>query len=365
MTSASPGPAYVALALQTACRAVNGARDAVEARAWMAETIARTGAQVAASKRFVGADVALVVLPEYFLTGFPMGESAAVWREKAAIEIGGPEYEALGEIARAAEVHLAGNVYERDPHFPTLYFQTSFLIAPSGDVALRYRRLVSLFAPSPYDVYDRYVEAYGPGSLFPVASTAIGRIAAIASEEILYPEIARALAVRGAEVLVHSSSEVASPRPTPKNIAKTARALENLAYVVSANSARIDGVAIPDASTSGHSQIVDYHGRVLAEAGSGESMVAYAELDLEALRRWRRRPGMGNVLSRQPMALWAEAYAGIELQPRNTLLDASGEVITPDPGWYAARQRTAIAAMERHSRPESAGPLVKPSSDRS
>jgi predicted amidohydrolase len=342
----SPPAPFIALALQTTCFAVNSASDSAAARERMAETIERVGAQIAASKRFIGQDVKLVVLPEYFLTGFPMGEAAAVWAEKAALEIGGPEYAALGEIARTQDIHLSGNAYERDPHFPGLYFQTSFLIDSGGEVVLRYRRLVSLFAPSPYDVYDRYVEAYGADALFPVADTALGRIAAVASEEILYPEIARALAVRGAEILLHSSSEAASPLATPKNIAKQARAIENLTYVVSANSAGIAGIAIPMASTDASSKVIDYKGLVLAEAGYGESMTAYAEIDIAALRRYRRRPGMPNILSRQPMALWAEAYAGREIQPRNSLLDDKGQPITPDPAWYAARQRKVIAALD-------------------
>ena len=36
--------------------------------------------------------------------------------------------------------------------------------------------------------------------MFPVAKTAIGNLAAIASEKILYPEVARCLAMRGAEI---------------------------------------------------------------------------------------------------------------------------------------------------------------------
>ena len=331
--------------MQTTCFAVNRLADTAQARARMMESIARIAGQIAASKRFIGPDVKLVVLPEYFLTGFPMGDAAAAWAEKAAIAPAGPEYAALGQAAKAADVFLSGNAYEADAHFPGLYFQTSFLIAPSGEVALRYRRLVSLFGPSPYDVYDRYVEHYGADSLFPVAETEIGRIAAIASEEILYPEIARALALRGAEVFVHSSSEVGSPLLTPKNIAKQARALENLAYVVSANSAGIEGTPIPAASTDGSSKVVDYKGMVLAEAGYGESMVANAELDLSALRRYRRRPGMGNMLSRQPTALWAEAYGGIEVQARNGMLGPDGQPTAPDAAWYAARQRRVIERL--------------------
>ena len=110
---------------------------------------------------------------------------------------------------------------------------------------MRYRRLVSMFAPTPHDVLDPYLDLYGADALFPVADTAIGRLACVASEEILYPEITRALALRGAEVICHSSSEVGTPLTTPKNIAKQARAYENMLYVVSANSGGIAGIAIP------------------------------------------------------------------------------------------------------------------------
>ena len=342
MTTPSP---YLALALQTTCHAINDAHDAEEARPRMLAAIARISGQIQASKRFAGSDVRLVVLPEYFLTGFPMGEVAAVWAQKAALAMDGPEYAALGEAARVADVFLAGNAYEQDRHFPGLYFQTSFIIAPSGQVILRYRRLVSLFAPSPYDVWERYLEVYGLDGVFPVVETELGRLAAIASEEILYPEIARAFAIRGAELFVHSSSEIASPLTTPKNIAKQARAIENLAYVVSANSAGIEGIAIPKASTDGSSKVVDFRGLILAEAGYGESMAAYAEIDISALRRYRRRPGMGNILSRQPLGLWRDALGDQEIQPRNSLVDATGALISPNPAFYAQRQAAVIERL--------------------
>lgn len=340
----SPNP-YIALALQTTCFAVNEIADRAETRMRMAQSIARVGRQVAGAKRFAGSDVRLIVLPEYFLTGFPMDEDAAVWARRVALEKEGPEYAALGEVAREADVFLAGNAYEQDPNFPGLYFQTSFLIEPAGGVILRYRRLISLFGPSPYDVWDPYVALYGIDAVFPVADTELGRLAAIASEEILYPEIARALALRGAEVFVHSSSEIASALMTPKNVAKQARAIENLAYVVSANSAGVEGIAIPAASADASSKIVDYRGLVLAEAGYGESMAAYAEIDVAALRRYRRRPGMGNMLSRQPLGLWRAALAHREVQPRNSLLDETGVPNSPTKAFYTERQKRVIEAL--------------------
>lgn len=110
-------------------------------------------------------------------------------------------------------------------------------------------------------------------------------------EEILYPEIARAHALRGAEIFLHSSSEIGSPIDTNKAIAKRARAFENLAYVVSANTAGIEGTGLPLASADGNSQIVDWKGRVVAESNSGETFTAFADIDLNALRTARRTPG--------------------------------------------------------------------------
>jgi predicted amidohydrolase len=346
----TPPAPYMALALQTTCYAVNADQTPEAARARMAWTIDRIKAQVLSAKRFIGADVRLVVLPEYFLTGFPFGETAEQWRLKAAIDMDGPEYAALGQIAIDAQVYLSGNAYERDPNFPSLYFQCSFVIAPDGKVILRYRRLISLFAPSPYDVFDKYVSIYGLEGLFPVADTPIGRLAAIASEEILYPEIARAHALRGAEVFLHSSSEVGSVLPTQKNIAKLARAFENLAYVISANSAGIENIAIPKSSTDAGSKIIDPKGTILADSGFGESMTANALIDVAALRHWRRRPGMPNMLSRLPVGLMADALGGMDVQRRNSLIGPDGQVIQPSPVWYAERQREVITRLDAQGR---------------
>ncbi len=141
----------------------------------------------------------------------------------------------------------------------------------------------------------------------------------MASEEILYPEITRAHVLRGAEIICHSSSEVGSPQDTPKNIAKRARAYENMAYVVSANSAGITGIPFPAQSTDAHSQVVDYRGSILGEAAGGESMCGHGEIDLGALRRTRRKPGMKNTLARQRLELFSASYAGEPVYPANSL----------------------------------------------
>jgi predicted amidohydrolase len=316
---------FRALALQVTCHAVNQAGDRAEASSLIQKTIDRLAQQIAASIAFIGSDCRLIVLPEYFLTGFPLGESLALWAEKACLEMAGAEYEALGKIAQKHNIFLAGNAYELDPNFPGLYFQTCFVIDPSGSMVLRYRRLNSMFAPTPHDVWDRYLDCYGLEGVFPVAKTAIGNLAALASEEILYPEVARCLAMRGAEIFLHSTSEVYGKERSPKEAAKITRAVENMAYVVSANTAGIANIPIPLASADGGSKILDYRGIVLAETATGESMAAFAEIDLAALRRYRRRPGLNNLLSRQRFELYAESYSQSHFYPANTMLDQEVE----------------------------------------
>lgn len=340
---------YASVALQLAARSVEALPDRAAVSAQVLKHIEEVGTKLRAASVFVtqytGAPVRLAVLPEYLFTSYPGRISIPDFAAKAALDITGPEFEALSRVANAQQLFLAGNAYERDSHFPGLYFQTSFVIAPDGAVVLRYRRLNSMFAPTPHDVWSKYLDIYGLDGVFPVARTAIGNLAAIASEEILYPEIARAHALRGAEIFVHSSSEIGSPLATPKAIARRARAFENIAYIVSANTAGITGAGLPAASADGNSQVIDYKGQVLAESNAGETFTAFAEVDLAALRAQRRKPGMTNQLARQRLELFAAAYAG-SVQPANALV-ADGKVIVPDRDHFSRVHQQTIERLAK------------------
>ncbi|MCC5793395.1 MAG: hypothetical protein JJT85_01510 [Chromatiales bacterium] len=315
---------YSALALQIRCDAVNQDATREGARVRMHATIDRVAAQLGATRRFLAAfngyPLRLVVLPEYWMTGFPLGETRAQWQDKAAIAMNGETGDRLARLAADAGVWLCSNHYETDPLFPEMYFQANVLYGPDGSTLLRYRRLISLFTPSPWDVWDRYLEHYGEAAIFPVAQTDIGNLGTIASEEILYPEIARMHALNGAEILLHPTSEVGAPGLTPKDLAKRARAWESMAYLVSANSAGIEGTPIPAESTDAMSKVVDWQGKVMAEAGSGETINANAVLDLPALRDARRRTGMAHGFSRLPFGAFSAGYAR-ELAPANRTPD--------------------------------------------
>jgi predicted amidohydrolase len=325
---------YSALALQMDCHAVNGLVDRAAVEQAMSSTLDRVDQLIAGSKGFIGTfsgdTLRLVVLPEYFLTSFPMGESIPEWRTKACIVMDGPEYARMGEIARNRDVYLSGNAYELDPHFPDLYFQTSFIISDEGEVILRYRRLISMFAPTPHDVLSQYRDVYGDEGLFPVADTPLGRLACVASEEIL-----------------HSSSEVGSPRPTPKNIAKCARAYENMCYVVSSNTSAIHKSPVPQNSTQGHSQIVDFKGQVMTEAYTGESMVGHALIDIERLREARSKPAMTNLLARQRLSLFCSTYEQQHFYPEDNLVNEDGAITVPDRSHFMGQQSAVIEGLKK------------------
>lgn len=335
---------YAALALQVDCDGVHLDRDRESAAQRMQASLLRIGVALEGAQRWIGPDLKLVVLPEYILSGPPWGETIPEWAAKGAIAPDGPEYAALAALAQRHGVFLAGNGYETDRHFPGLYFQCCWVFGPNGDRVLTYRRLISIFAPTPHDVWDKYLDIYGIEGVFPVADTAVGKLAAIASEEILYPEVARAHAVRGAEVFLHSTSEVASTSLTIKQIARRARALENMAYVVSANTAELRGISVPTDSSNGYSDIIDWQGGQMVVAGQGNSSVANAYLDMAGLRAARRRPAMSNMLSRQALEMFADTFATADLRRRNGLLKG-GEVVIPDRSYFRARQADAIARM--------------------
>jgi hypothetical protein len=70
-------------------------------------------------------------------------------------------------------------------------------------------------------------------------------------------------------------------------------------------------------------------------------MSAFATVDLHALRRHRRRPGMMNMLARQRFEIYAESYSSFSFYPPNTML--GGAV---DRSHFAKTQRETIKKLE-------------------
>ena len=103
-------------------------------------------------------------------------------------------------------------------------------------------------------------------------------------------------------VILYSSSEVDSPRPTSQNIVKCARAYRNMSNVISSNASAINYSPVLQNSTQDHSLIVDFKRQVITEMCTGSSMVGYALIDIERLQEACSKPAMTNLLARQRLS---------------------------------------------------------------
>jgi len=248
--------------------------------------LAMIDAAVAGAAPFL--PVRLIVFPE-FAHAAPIYPTVEQLRQHLAVPIPNEHTARLQAKAREHDVYIqSGSMIEADPRWPDVLFNTTCLIGPEG-ILYKYRK-VNPWIPyevhaSPHDL-DDYDEP-----LFPVADTPIGRIGCAICYDWLFPEAIRQLAANGAEVLLRVSAYMDPWGATePMNwwtIVNRCRALENTAYVVAAN----QGASLkhyPPYSWPGGSQIVDFDGRMLAEAspGPGERIVV-APIDISAVRHER------------------------------------------------------------------------------
>jgi predicted amidohydrolase len=235
-------------------------------------------------------DVRLLAFPE-FAHAAPIYDSVAALREHLAVPVPNEHTTAYEQLARKYGCYIqTGTFIEADPQWPDVVFNTTALIGPGGLIH-KYRK-VNPWIPwelhaSPHDLvqYD--------ANPFPVADTELGRIGAAICYDWLFPESIRQLAFNGAEILVRVSAYMDPWGATPPldwwTLFNRARAAENSVYVVAAN----QGAQLanyPPFSWPGGSMIVDYDGRILAQAdpGAGEKVVV-APIDVAALRSERAR----------------------------------------------------------------------------
>ena len=316
---------WKATAMQTNNVIVNAANSREEAMAIVNQSIDRWEQLIRFAVSRGGGIRNLLLFPEFNLQGFPLTETAEEWIDKACFQIpGSAAIERLQKIAQQHGIFLGANAYEAPPEWPGRYFNCCFLIDPSGEVILKYRRVSTAQAASPHDVLDEYLDKHGIEGLWPVARTEIGNLAMMPCGEILWPETARCLMMRGAEVILHPTSDHGSSDTMAWESAKRVRAAENMVYFVSANAGRIIGEP-PNDTHAGNSKIIDYQGQLMVQSGVfGESTTASAVIDMDALRRARCTPtgpfGV-NRLARLRSEAYAMLYTEAAFYPVNLWAD--------------------------------------------
>ena len=235
-------------------------------------------------------DVRLFVFPEFGHSP-PIYDTVKKLRERLAIPIPNEHTEKYIRLCKEYGCYIQTATFlEDDPDYDDSVFNTTLLVGPEG-ILSKYRK-VNPWIPweihaSPHDFPDYQDEP------FPVVDTELGKIGVAICYEWLFPETIREIAYNGAEIINRVSAYMDPWGATPPmdwwTLFNRARAVENMVYVVAAN----QGASMehyPPFSWPGGSMVVDYDGRILAQAdaGPGEKIVT-APINIAALRSERER----------------------------------------------------------------------------
>lgn len=175
--------------------------------------------------------------------------------EQVAEPIPGPSTEYFGTLAREHDLYIVAGLLERDGH---LIYNTAALIGPDGKLVGKYRKVC---LPR-----DEIVRGLAPGREYPVFSTRFGKVGLMICYDGFFPEVARELSNRGAEV-------IAWPVWGCNPLLAGARACENHVYIVSST--------YSDPSTDWMlTAVYDHEGRTIARAEDwGTAIIAEVDLD--------------------------------------------------------------------------------------
>ncbi len=200
-------------------------------------------------------DVDLIVLPET-LTYYSSGGTYS----DAAEPVPGPSTDYFGSLAKKHDLYIVAGLLERDGH---LIYNVAVLLGPDGQIVGKYRKVTL-----PRGEIEGGIT---PGSDYPVFETRFGKVGMMICYDGFFPEVARELTHRGAEV-------IAWPVWGCNPMLAAARACENHVYVISST--------YTDTSRNWMiSAVFDHDGKTLAKAETFGS-IAIAEVDLDKKMYW-------------------------------------------------------------------------------
>ncbi len=240
--------------------------------------------------RAAGKGAALVCLPEITLLRYPADTPAGPNPGDTAEDLlEGPTFALAAEAARANGIFVHASLYEKAPAADGLGFNTAILVAPSGELAGRTRKMHIPISAGYYE--DTYFRA-GPaeGNPYPVYEPAgLGaKLGMPTCWDEWFPEVARNYSLGGAEIVVYPTAIGSEPvfpafdtQPLWQQVI-VANGINSGLFMVVPNRIGDEGAV----TFYGSSFISDPYGRVLVQAPRDEEAVLVADLDLDQRRDW-------------------------------------------------------------------------------
>lgn len=208
--------------------------------------------------------------------------------------IPGPSTDFYGALAAELHIVLVTSLFER--RAPGLYHNTAVVFEADGSIAGKYRKM---HIPDDPAYYEKFY--FTPGDLgFQPIRTSVGTLGVLVCWDQWYPEAARLMALRGAEILIYPTAigwESSDPEEEQKRqlgawmTVQRGHAVANGLPLLAVN--RVGHELDPSGQTGGiqfwgHSFAAGPQGELLAEADEGPALLM-VDVDLsrsEAVRRW-------------------------------------------------------------------------------
>lgn len=209
--------------------------------------------------------------------------------------ISGPSTETFGKLAKELGIVLVLSLFER--RAPGLYHNTAVVLEKDGSIAGKYRKM---HIPDDPAYYEKFY--FTPGDLgFEPIDTSVGRLGVLVCWDQWYPEAARLMAMRGAEMLIYptaigwESTDTEEEKKRQLNAWITVQrghAVANGLPVITVN--RTGHEPDPSGQTNGiqfwgNSFVAGPQGELLAEFTNEQEEVRVVEVDKnrsENVRRW-------------------------------------------------------------------------------